>query len=128
MNQKIYPSKLKAGDEIRVVAPSRSLAIISEELRKIADDRFSDLGLKLSFGGHVEEKDEFLFSNIESRIEDLHDAFRDKNVKAIITVIGGFKGIVIGRFQNVSKTTNELLVKIIKTKKRIRSFTHCCEC
>jgi muramoyltetrapeptide carboxypeptidase LdcA involved in peptidoglycan recycling len=89
-NQKIYPIKLKAGDEVRVVAPSRSLAIISEESRKIASNRFSDLGLKLSFGKHLEEKDEFVSSSIESRIEDLHDAFRDKNVKAIITVIGGF--------------------------------------
>jgi len=90
MNKKIYPTKLKSGDEVRIVAPSRSLAIISEESRKIADNRFSDLGLKLSFGKHLEEKDEFVSSSIKSRIEDLHDAFRDKNVKAIITVIGGF--------------------------------------
>jgi len=90
MNKKIYPTKLKSGDEVRIVAPSRSLAIISEESRKIADNRFSDLGLKLSFGKHLEEKDEFVSSSIKSRIEDLHDAFRDKNVKAIITVTGGF--------------------------------------
>jgi muramoyltetrapeptide carboxypeptidase LdcA involved in peptidoglycan recycling len=89
-NQKIYPTKLKSGDEVRIVAPSRSLAIISEESRKIANNRFSDLGLKLSFGKHLEEKDEFVSSSIKSRIEDLHDAFRDKNVKAVITVIGGF--------------------------------------
>lgn len=89
-NQKIYPTKLKSGDEVRIVAPSRSLAIISEESRKIANKRFSDLGLKLSFGKNLEEKDAFVSSSIESRIEDLHDAFRDKNVKAIITVIGGF--------------------------------------
>jgi len=89
-NQKIYPAKLKAGDEVRIIAPSRSLAIVSEEVRRIANKRFSDLGLKISFGKHVEEKDEFASSSIESRIEDLHEAFGDKNVKAIITVIGGF--------------------------------------
>jgi muramoyltetrapeptide carboxypeptidase LdcA involved in peptidoglycan recycling len=32
---KIYPTKLQAGDEVRVVAPSRSLSIISKELRKL---------------------------------------------------------------------------------------------
>ena len=53
-NQKIYPAKLKAGDEVRIIAPSRSLAIISEEVRRIANKRFSDLGLKISFGKHVE--------------------------------------------------------------------------
>ena len=78
------------GDEVRVIAPSRSLAIISEESREIANNRFAELGLKLSFGKHVEEIDDFVSSSIQSRIEDFHDAFRDKNVKAVITVIGGF--------------------------------------
>ncbi len=88
--KKIYPEKLKAGDEVRIIAPSRSLAIISKRSREIANKRFENLGLKLSFGKHVEEIDEFASTNIQSRIEDLHEAFQDKNVKAIITVIGGF--------------------------------------
>ena len=88
--QKIYPEKLKIGDEVRIIAPARSMAIISEEAKKIANQRFSALGLKLSFGKHVEEKDEFFSSSIESRVEDIHEAFADKNVKAVISVIGGF--------------------------------------
>jgi len=88
--KKIIPEKLKIGDEVRVVAPSRSMAIISEELRKIADEKFSQVGLKLSFGKHISENDEFASSSIESRVEDLHDAFTDTSVKAIITTIGGF--------------------------------------
>jgi muramoyltetrapeptide carboxypeptidase len=88
--KKIYPAKLKAGDEVRVISPSRSMAIITKESREIADKRFKELGLKLSFGKHIDEIDEFVSSSIESRIEDLHDAFGDKNVKAILTVIGGF--------------------------------------
>ncbi|PIP46369.1 MAG: LD-carboxypeptidase [Candidatus Colwellbacteria bacterium CG23_combo_of_CG06-09_8_20_14_all_42_19] len=86
----MYPTKLVAGDEVRIIAPSRSLAIISEGLREIANNRFAELELKLSFGKHVEEKDDFVSSTIQSRLEDFHDAFRDKNVKAVITVIGGF--------------------------------------
>lgn len=87
---KVFPDKLKSGDEIRIVAPSRSLAIISPESREIANKRFEELGLKLSFGKHVEEVDDFASSTIKLRVEDLHDAFGDKNVKGIITVIGGF--------------------------------------
>lgn len=86
----IYPEKFKKGDEIRVIAPSRSMTLISQETREIANRRFSELGLELSFGKHIEEKDDFNSSSIESRIRDIHDAFLDKNVKAIITVIGGF--------------------------------------
>lgn len=86
----IIPNKLTAGDEVRVIAPVRSLALISKESREIANQRFNDLGLKLSFGKHAEEVDDFSSTSIESRIEDLHSAFQDPNVKAIFTVIGGF--------------------------------------
>ncbi|KKP86196.1 MAG: muramoyltetrapeptide carboxypeptidase [Candidatus Roizmanbacteria bacterium GW2011_GWA2_35_8] len=87
---KIYPQKLKRGDEVRIIAPSRSISLLKEDTKAIADERFADLGLKLTYGKHIEETDEFNSSSIKSRIEDLHSAFLDKNVKAIITVIGGF--------------------------------------
>lgn len=84
------PDKLKKGDEIRVIAPSRSLAIISEHTRELANQRFEDLGLKLSFGQHVMERDIFDSCSVKSRLHDLHEAFQDKNIKAIFTVIGGY--------------------------------------
>jgi muramoyltetrapeptide carboxypeptidase len=87
---KIFPEKLKAGDEVRVIAPARSLSIISKETREIANKKIEELGLKLTFSKHVEEIDDFASSSIKSRIEDLHEAFSDKNVKAVFTVIGGF--------------------------------------
>lgn len=96
--QKIYPKKLKAGDEVRIIAPSRSLAIISKGSQKIANKRFADLGLKLSFGKHVKEIDEFASTGIKSRIADLHQAFQDKSVKAILTVIGGFNSNQLLKF------------------------------
>jgi muramoyltetrapeptide carboxypeptidase len=88
--KKIYPSKLLPGDEIRVIAPSRSLAIVFEKYRKMADQKLAEMGLKLSFGEHVMEKDEFASSSIDSRVADLYAAFADPRIKAVITVIGGF--------------------------------------
>lgn len=88
--EKIYPSKLKEGDGVRIIAPSCSMGIISKEIREITNKRFAELGLKLSFGKHIEEIDDFRSSSIQSRVEDIHDAFGDKNVKAVITVIGGY--------------------------------------
>src|SRR3990172_7157450 len=82
---KIFPEKLKKGDEIRIIAPARTLAIIGKESREIAAKRFEDLGLKLSFG---------------KRVEDLHAAFSDKNVKGILTVIGGFNSNQLLRYIN----------------------------
>jgi len=83
---------------VRIIAPSRSLALISDDVRDIANKRLSELGLKISFGRHVEEKDEFASSSIESRIQDFHNAFGDSNVKAVITVIGGFNSNQLLRY------------------------------
>lgn len=91
--KKIFPSKLKQSDSVRVVAPARSLAmpwINNQEMKDIASERFAGLGLKLTFGDHVYDRDDFESSSIENRISDLHQAFRDPAVKMIITVIGGF--------------------------------------
>jgi len=86
----MIPPKLKNGDEIRVIAPSRSLSFLSNETRKIAQSRFKNLGLNVSFSKNAEEIDEFNSSSIKSRVSDLHEAFADKNVKAIFTTLGGF--------------------------------------
>jgi muramoyltetrapeptide carboxypeptidase LdcA involved in peptidoglycan recycling len=87
---KMIPPKLQEGDEIRVISPARNLAIISKEIREIALKRLTEMGFKVTFSEHIEEEDEFSSSSIKSRLEDIHKAFSDKKVKAILTVIGGF--------------------------------------
>ncbi|SOC40287.1 S66 family peptidase [Ureibacillus acetophenoni] len=84
------PMKLKHGDEVRIIAPSRSMKILSEDGIRLAKERLEELGFVVTFGKHVEESDLQNSSSIEQRIEDLHDAFADQNVKGILTVIGGF--------------------------------------
>ena len=60
-------------------------------MQKIATERLEELGLKVTFGKHVMEADpDYMCASIDARVEDLNEAFRDKNVKAILTVIGGF--------------------------------------
>lgn len=95
----IYPNKLKPGSHIRVIAPSRSFKIISEETREIAKKRFADMGISVSYSKHCDEIDDFVSSSIVSRLEDLHEAFADKSVDGILTAIGGFN-------------TNQLIDKI----------------
>lgn len=86
----MFPQKLKSGDEIRVIAPSGSFNIISDSVRDIAIERLKDMGLKVTYSAHAEESDECGSSLIASRTDDLHEAFADKNVKGILTAIGGF--------------------------------------
>lgn len=87
----MIPAKLKSGDEVRVIAPSRSMVILGEDCKALATKRLEELGLKVTFGKHVMEADsDYLAASVEARVEDLNEAFKDKNVKAILTVIGGF--------------------------------------
>ena len=88
---KIIPARLQAGDEIRVIAPARSIKIIGADSREIARQRFEQMGLKVSFGKNTTDDncDLMASSPLEKRLEDLHEAFADPKVKAIFTIIGG---------------------------------------
>jgi muramoyltetrapeptide carboxypeptidase LdcA involved in peptidoglycan recycling len=96
----MIPSKLKKGDEIRVISPARSLAIISKESKDIAIKRFNEIDLKVSFSENVEECDDFNSASIASRVNDLHNAFLNKKVKVIISTIGGFNSNQLLRYIN----------------------------
>ena len=110
--ERIIPDRLKKGDEIRVIAPSRNINLLSEETMKIATSRLDELGFKVTFGKNVHNEIDknYYCSSIEDRVSDLHDAFRDKNVKAILTVIGGF---------NVNQILDYLDYDLIKNNPKI---------
>src|SRR3989344_2289098 len=86
----MVPNKLKQGDEIRIISPARSMSIISQDVRNIAKGRLEKLGFKVTFSKNIEESDEFNSSSIISRVDDIHEAFSNKNIKAVLTTIGGF--------------------------------------
>lgn len=87
----VVPPKLRPGDTVRVVAPSRSRAMVTEhDHTALIDQRFAALGLTLTYGAHVDERDAFDSSPVAGRVADLHDAFEDPSVAAVLTVIGGF--------------------------------------
>ncbi|QAS51750.1 S66 family peptidase [Halobacillus litoralis] len=86
----MYPAKLKKGDEIRVISPSKSLAIIAADQKQLGMERLESLGFKVTFSKYADEDASSLSNPITHRIADLHEAFRDSKVKAILTTIGGF--------------------------------------
>jgi len=95
------PAKLKPGDEIRVVALSRSLGGvmqyngITEQDIAFATARLEAMGLLVSFGKYVRECNEHLTATPEHRLEDFHAAVADPSVKAILAVSGGVSAIQI---------------------------------
>lgn len=86
----MIPSKLKKGDHIRVIAPAHGFSPkFTKEMKEQAINGLKSLGLKVSFGKFVDERNEFDTTSVEKRLEDLHQAFADPNIQAIIPAMGG---------------------------------------
>lgn len=90
--EKIVPALLKKGDEVRIIAPSRGVKIIGKDVRALAEKRLNEFGLKVSYAENAvdENWDELGTTSVQKRVDDIMNAFKDKNVKAIMTMIGGF--------------------------------------
>ena len=86
----MIPAKLKAGDEVRVVSPAVSLGFIPREQRNLAEERWEELGLRISYSPNGEVLDRFDSSPVEARVSDLHGAFADPEVKGMLTTLGGY--------------------------------------
>ena len=83
--------KLKKGDHIRVVSPSLSIQAIGGFNANVsAKEKLEELGFDVSFSSNYFEHDLFDSASIVSRVEDLHEAFADPSVDAILATIGGF--------------------------------------
>ncbi len=64
--------------------------VLEHDHSALIERRFAELGLMITFGEHVDERDVFDSSAIASRVADLHAAFADPEVRGVLTVIGGF--------------------------------------
>ena len=87
----IFPKKLKLNDSVCVIAPACSAATMDRVIRnKALKVLEKDLGLKIIFSKNAFEKNILSSSSLKSKIEDLHKAFSDKNIRGILCVRGGF--------------------------------------
>src|SRR6266498_5647115 len=90
--ERLIPKKFQAGDQLRVLALSRSLggvlksSALAEADIEFAQRRLESLGLRVSFGEHAWECDDHLTAPIEARLEDLRQALNDVSVRGIMAV------------------------------------------
>ncbi|MBQ8459116.1 LD-carboxypeptidase [bacterium] len=86
----IKPKNLKYGDTIAIIAPSGDV-----ESKKIENAKhyFENRGFNIKFGKHIFKKFDYLAGNDIDRLEDLHWAFSDKSIDAIICARGGYGAI-----------------------------------
>ena len=83
----IKPKRLTKGDTVAVIAPSSGVA--PEDFEK-ALQNLADLGLKTKVGKSARARNGFLAGTDKERLDDLHQAFGDAEIKAVWCVRGGY--------------------------------------
>lgn len=84
----IKPKRLSEGDTIGLIAPA-GIIYQRSEFRRM-EKVLNEFGLNVQFGKHVRRRFGYLSGTDEQRVEDLHNAFENPDVDAVMAVRGGW--------------------------------------
>lgn len=87
--KKILAKKIKNGDLVSIVSPSSGIAPFATHRIDQAKRALELLGLKVKIEKNALKNFGHVSGTLDERVSDLHSAFADKEVKAIICTIGG---------------------------------------
>ncbi|MCL4547206.1 MAG: LD-carboxypeptidase [Bacteroidetes bacterium] len=84
----IKPKRLKPGDVIGIISPASSSDDITKVNRGV--EYLEKLGYRVEVGKNVGQQSGYLAGSDAQRIADLHEMFKNKNIKAIFSIRGGY--------------------------------------
>jgi len=83
-------NKLQTKGHIRIIAPSFGLNGLDQKMLDRAKVVLGTLGFICTFGHNIDKVTLFDPGSIEARLQDLHVAFTDPQVEAVLILTGGF--------------------------------------
>lgn len=83
------PKQLKHGDTIAIIAPSGGIGALVPHRLETAKKNLEELGLKVKFYPSTTLNTHGKAGSIQERVKDIHEAFKDPEVSAIICATGG---------------------------------------
>ncbi len=86
----VKPQILSQGDTIEIIAPAGQ---VEYDQIMTAKNYFESKGFRVKLGEHIFDMDRYLAGVDEARVQDLHNAFLDEEVKGIICARGGYGAI-----------------------------------
>jgi muramoyltetrapeptide carboxypeptidase len=98
----LKPKKLQKADLIGIISPASSPEdsnLVNKGIRYI-----EGLGYQVKLGKNIEKNRGYLAGTDEERVEDIHEMFKDKRVKAIFCLRGGY-----GAFRLLDKIDYKLI-------------------
>src|SRR3977135_567680 len=84
----LKPPVLKVGDTVGLITPSTYVS--DPDQIATAERTVQYFGLKMKMGQNVRKQTGYVGGTIAQRVSDLHDMFRDPDVKAVFTIRGGY--------------------------------------
>ena len=102
----MVPNKLKIGDTIGVIAPSKP---ITEEYKLYTNKSikiFEDMGFKIKLSKNIYKNTYGYSATPEEKASDINEMFSNKDVKAIISAVGGdnsFNCLGLIDYENIKK-------------------------
>ncbi|MCP4354666.1 MAG: LD-carboxypeptidase [Proteobacteria bacterium] len=79
---------LKKGDTVGIIAPSQPVGGCKDMFDN-GVKTLEEMGLKVKVGKNVFKQNFYNAGTIEERLSDIHDMYKDKEVKAILMALGG---------------------------------------
>jgi muramoyltetrapeptide carboxypeptidase len=84
----VRPRALREGDTVGLITPATYVS--DPDRLALVERTIKYFGLKMKLGRHVGERLGYLGGSDRDRLEDLHDMFRDPEVKAVFAIRGGY--------------------------------------
>ena len=84
------PKKLNKNDVIGIISPASSPDEHSRVHKGVK--YLESLGYRVKVGANVGKNHGYLAGTDQQRVDDIHSMFKDKNIKAIFTLRGGYGG------------------------------------
>lgn len=89
MKELINPKKLEEGDLISIISPSSGLGELFPHRVRDGVRALERMGFKVKIEKNALGRKEWVSGTVEERVEDLHSAFSNSEVKCILCSIGG---------------------------------------
>ncbi len=84
----IKPKALRPGDTVGLITPSTYIS--NPDSLQLLARTMDFFKLKFKFGRNVKKRNGYLGGSIDERVSDLHDTFRDPEIKGVFAIRGGY--------------------------------------
>lgn len=84
----IKPKKLNPGDVIGIISPASSTDDFTKVNRGVS--YLEKVGYRVEIGKNVGQESGYLAGSDAQRVADIHEMFKNKNIKAIFSIRGGY--------------------------------------